>query len=225
MGGKVPLQKFHLIKFSSMRKLQDLAKVVSVEITDALKEINREKDVRGNWRTLVRIVVSFDIEDALTDEQKAKFAKLTDEQKAFLQRTKRTFQVSNLFNASDVLPTPFETPEGGFDDATQNALIDKVKAFFASIGNVALFTCHTFPISELSDYSVVYDAENETPIRERSYLSSGFADDDERIKNVLASQLATQIADGDIIIEKPTTDATAPKPQQIDAKPAANLPF
>lgn len=208
-----------------MRKLQDLAKIVSVEITDALKEINREKDIRGNWRTLVRIVVSFDVDDTLTDEQKAKFAKLTDAQKAFLQRTKRTFQVSNLFNASDVLPTPFETPEGGFDDQTQNALIEKVKAFFASIGNMALFTCHTFAVSELSDFSVVYDAENETPIRERSYLSSGFADDDERIKNVLASQLATQIADGDIITEKPTTDATASKPQQTDAKPAEKLPF
>lgn len=203
-----------------MRKLQDLAKVVSIEITDALKEINREKDARGNWRTLVRIVVSFDVDETLTDEQKAKFARLTDAQKAFLQRTKRTFNVSNLFNASDVLPTPFETPEGGFDDAAQDALVKKVREFFKSIGNVALFTCHTFGINELSDFSVVYDAENETPIRERSYLSSGFADDDERIKNVLTAQLAAQIADGDVITEKPTAAAAN---EQTTA--AARLPF
>lgn len=203
-----------------MRKLQDLAKIISVEITDALKEINREKDVRGNWRTLVRVVVSFDVDETLSEEQKAKFAKLTDAQKAFLQRTKRQFNVSNLFNASDVLPTPFETPEGGFDDQTQDALVAKVKEFFASIGNVSLFTCHTFAISELSDFSVVYDAENETAIRERSYLSSGFADDDERIKNILASQLATQIADGDIITEK-TTKAPATAPTAT----AAKMPF
>lgn len=207
-----------------MRKLQDLAKVVSVEITDALKEINREKDARGNWRTLVRLVVSFDVDETLTDEQKAKFARLTDAQKAFLQRTKRTFSVSNLFNASDVLPTPFDTPEGGFDDATQEALVEKVREFFKSIGNTSLFTCHTFAISELSDFSVVYDAENETPIRERSYLSSGFADDDERIKNVLASQLATQIADGDVITEKPTT-TPATQSAPTETAPKNKLPF
>ena len=204
-----------------MRKLQDLAKIVSVEITDALKEINREKDARGNWRTLVRVVVSFDVDETLSEEQKAKFARLTDAQKAFLQRTKRQFNVSNLFNASDVLPTPFETPDGGFDDATQDALVTKVKDFFSSIGNVSLFTCHTFAISELSDFSVVYDAENETAIRERSYLSSGFADDDERIKNILSAQLATQIADGDIITEK-TTKAPATAPETATA---AKMPF
>lgn len=204
-----------------MRKLQDLAKIVGVEITDNLKEINREKDARGNWRTLIRLVVSFDIEDTLTDEQRAKLEKLSDAQKAFLQRTKRTFNVSNLFNASDVLPTPFETPAGGFDDATQDALVEKVKAFFASIGNVSLFTAHTFSVKELTDkFDVVYDAETETTIRERSYLSSGFADDDERIKNVLASQLATQIADGDVITEKPTTSTPTPQPA-----PAAKTPF
>jgi len=207
-----------------MRKLQDLAKVVSVEITDNLKEINREKDLRGNWRTLVRIVVSFDVDEIMNDEQKAKFAKLTDAQKAFLQRTKRTFNVSNLFNASDVLPQPFETPEGGFDDATQDALVEKVKAFFATIGNISLFTAHTFSVKELTDkYDVVYDAETETMIRERSYLSSGFADDDERIKNVLATQLANQIADGDILTEKQSV--TAPATAPVSDKPAAKLPF
>lgn len=204
-----------------MRKLQDLAKVIGVEITDNLKEINREKDARGNWRTLVRLVVSFDIEDTLTDEQRAKLEKLSDAQKAFLQRTKRAFNVSNLFNASDVLPTPFDTPEGGFDDATQDALVEKVKTFFASIGNVSLFTAHTFSVKELTEkYDVVFDAETETAIRERSYLSSGFADDDERIKNVLAAQLANQIADGDVITEKPTT-TTAPAPTAT----AAHVPF
>ena len=204
-----------------MRKLQDLAKIISVEITDALKEINREKDVRGNWRTLVRVVVSFDVDETLSEEQKAKFAKLTDAQKAFLQRTKRQFNVSNLFNASDVLPQPFETPQGGFDDQTQDALVAKVKDFFSSIGNVSLFTCHTFAISELSDFSVVYDAENETAIRERSYLSSGFADDDERIKNILSAQLASQIADGDIITEK-TTKAPVTAPETATT---AKMPF
>lgn len=212
-----------------MRKLQDIAKVVGVEITDNLKEINREKDARGNWRTLVRIVVSFDIEDTLTDEQRAKLEKLSDAQKAFLQRTKRTFNVSNLFNASDVLPTPFETPEGGFDDATQDALLSKVKEFFTSIGNVALFTCHIFAVNELSDFSVVYDAENGTPIRERSYLSSGFADDDERIKNILAAQLANQIAEGDVTTTspnaQPATVPTSTEQPTTTAKPAAKLPF
>lgn len=207
-----------------MRKLQDLAKVIGVEITDNLKEINREKDARGNWRTLVRLVVSFDIEDTLTDEQRAKLEKLSDAQKAFLQRTKRAFNVSNLFNASDVLPTPFETPEGGFDDATQDALVEKVKTFFASIGNVSLFTAHTFSIKELTGkYDVVYDAETETAIRERSYLSSGFADDDERIKNVLAAQLANQIADGDVITEKPTAAPAQPTTQPTAT--AAKMPF
>lgn len=207
-----------------MRKLQDLAKIVSVEINDTLKEINREKDARGNWRTLVRIVVSFDKEDVLTEEQKTKLARLTEEQKKFLQRTKRTFNVSNLFNASDVLPTPFETPEGGFDDATQDTLVEKVKTFFVSIGNMSLFTAHTFTIAELTDnaFNVVYDAENETPIRERSYLSSGFADDDERIKNVLSSQLANQITEGDVITEKPTASTESVKTQPT---PAAKVPF
>lgn len=209
-----------------MRKLQDLAKIVNVEITDTMKEINREKDARGNWRTLVRVVVSFDIEDVLTDDQKAKLAKLTDAQRAFLQRTKRQFTVSNLFNASDVLPTPFETPEGGFDDATQDALLAKVKEFFNSIGNVSLFTCHTFAVNELSDFSVLYDTENGTPIRERSYLSSGFADDDERIKNVLASQLASQISEGDVTTTAPNAQpATQAEKVPTTAPTATKLPF
>ena len=42
-----------------MKKIQDLARIVGVEIDDTLKEINRQKDIRGNWRTLVRLVVSF----------------------------------------------------------------------------------------------------------------------------------------------------------------------
>lgn len=205
-----------------MRKLQDLAKIVSVEINDTLKEINREQDLRGNWRTLVRLVVSFDVEDALTEEQKAKLAKLTDEQKAFLQRTKRAFNVSNLFNASDVLPTPFETPEGGFDDATQDALITKVKEYLAKIGNKSLFTCHTFAVNELSEFSVLYDAENGTTIRERSYLSSGFADDDERIKNILSNQLAQQIENGEVTEINPNGAPAESEQKLAESKP---MPF
>lgn len=205
-----------------MRKLQDLAKIVSVEINDTLKEINREQDARGNWRTLVRLVVSFDVEDALTDEQKAKLAKLTDEQKAFLQRTKRAFSVSNLFNASDVLPTAFETPEGGFDDATQDALVTKVKEYLAKIGNKSLFTCHTFAVNELSEFSILYDAENGTTIRERSYLSSGFADDDERIKNILSSQLAQQIENGEVTEINPNG---APAESEIKTTENKPTPF
>lgn len=202
-----------------MRKLQDLAKIVSVEINDTLKEINREQDARGNWRTLVRLVVSFDVEDTLTDEQKAKLAKLTDEQKAFLQRTKRAFNVSNLFNASDVLPTTFETPNGGFDDATQDALVTKVKEYLAKIGNKSLFTCHTFAVNELSEFGVLYDAENGTIIRERSYLSSGFADDDERIKNILSNQLAQQIENGEVTEIDPNGT-----PAESEHKPAETKP-
>lgn len=204
-----------------MRKLQDLAKIVSVEINDTLKEINREQDARGNWRTLVRLVVSFDVEDVLTDEQRAKLAKLTEAQKAFLRRTKRTFNVSNLFNASDVLPTAFDTPDGGFDDATQDALVTKVKDYLTTIGNVSLFTCHTFQISELSEFSVLYDAENGTAIRERSYLSSGFADDDERIKNILSNQLAQQLENGEVTEIDPngTPAESEPKPAETKQMP------
>ena len=205
-----------------MRKLQDLAKIVSVEINDTLKEINREQDARGNWRTLVRLVVSFDVDDVLTDEQRAKLAKLTDAQKEFLQRTKRAFNVSNLFNASDVLPTPFETPEGGFDDATQEALVAKIKTYLATIGNMSLFTCHTFQISELSDFSVLYDAENGTTIRERSYLSSGFADDDERIKNILSNQLAQQIENGEVTETNPNSAPAESEEKTAETKP---MPF
>ena len=210
-----------------MRKLQDLAKIVSVEINDTLKEINREQDARGNWRTLVRLVVSFDVEDALSDEQRAKLEKLTDAQKAFVQRTKRTFNVSNLFNASDVLPTAFDTPEGGFDDATQDALVTKVKDYLATIGNKSLFTCHTFSVNELSKFSVLYDAESGTTIRERSYLSSGFADDDERIKNILSSQLAQQIENGEVTEINPNSAPaeSEQKPTESEQKPAGKLPF
>ena len=210
-----------------MRKLQDLAKIVSVEINDTLKEINREQDARGNWRTLVRLVVSFDVEDALTDEQRAKLEKLTDAQKAFLQRTKRTFNVSNLFNASDVLPTAFDTPDGGFDDATQDALVTKVKDYLSTIGNMSLFTCHTFSVNELSKFNILYDAESGTTIRERSYLSSGFADDDERIKNILSSQLAQQIENGEVTEINPNgaPAESEQKPTESEQKPAGKLPF
>ena len=206
-----------------MRKLQDLAKIISVEINDTLKEINREKDARGNWRTLIRLVVSFDVEEVLTDEQRAKLSRLTAEQKAFVQRTKRAFNVSNLFNASDVLPTSFETPEGGFDDVTQDTIVGKIKDYLSTIGNMSLFTCHTFAVNELCDFETLYDAENGTAIRERSYLSSGFADDDERIKNILSSQIAQQLEEGEITNIKPNV-----APTEKEATPTATtkpMPF
>lgn len=186
-----------------MKKIQDLARIVGVEIDDTLKEINRQKDIRGNWRTLVRLVVSFYIENSLNDQQTMLLSKLTSEQKAFMQRTKRgrnTFNVSNLFNASDILPEPFETPENGFSDEQQDAIVARVKEFIKSIGNISIFTVHTFNISELCNYEVLYDCKTGKEIRERSYLSSGFNDDDEKVKNILSNYMQELIDNGEVSV-------------------------
>lgn len=186
-----------------MRKIQDIARIVGVEIDDTLKDINRHKDIRGNWRTLVRLVVSFNIEDSLNEQQTMLLSKLTCEQKAFMQRTKRshkTLNVSNLFNISDVLPEPLETPENGFSDEQQNEIVNRVKEYIKSLGNISIFTVHTFDLSELCKYKVLFDCISGKQIYERSYLSSGFNDDDEKVKNILSNHLHDQLRNGDVTI-------------------------
>lgn len=184
-----------------MKKIQDLAKIIGVEIDDTLKDINRHKDIRGNWRTLVRLVVSFYIENSLNDQQTMLLSKLTSEQRAFMRRTNRshkTINVSNLFNASDILPEPFDTPENGFSDEQQDAIVARVKEYLKSIGNISIFTVHTFNLFELCNYDVLYDCKTGKEIHERSYLSSGFNDDDEKVKNILSNYLQELIDNGEV---------------------------
>lgn len=184
-----------------MKKIQDIAEIIRVEIDDTLKGVNRQKDARGNWRTLVRLVVSFEIEDNLTDKQKMLYAKLTDEQKALMYRLKRshkTFKVSNFFNASDILPVPFDTPKGGFSDDEQDIIVAKIKEFLKTINNKSIFTVHTFSVNELCNHSFLYDSITGVLIKERSYLSSGFEDDEERIRTVLANQLQELLNNGEM---------------------------
>lgn len=193
-----------------MQKLQDFAKIVGVEITDGLKEINRTQDNRGNWRTAVRVVVEFATADNMTDKQRELYAKATDEQKRIMDANKTRISYSGLFNAENILQG-FSTPENGCTDEQQAQVLAKVKETFANIGNTAIFTNYEYGIDELTDgkLSAVY-TDNGTKLTSRSRLFFEFFDDDEAAKRMLKTSLTQRIDNGELFEENPAEPTPAP---------------
>ena len=202
-----------------MNKKQDFAQIVGVEIPDALKELNREKDNRGNFRTAVRLIVSFS-ENNLTEAQKKLYEKATPEQKRIMEANKISLQYSGLFNAENIIlkadGTPFVTPDGGLTDEQQDKIIAHCKETFAACKNQAIFTLYEFSISELTDGKhTKVKTENGTTLSSRSRLFFQFFDDDETAKRMIQNSLQNHIDDGSLewadaesatADEKPKTD-------------------
>lgn len=197
-----------------MQKLQDFGKIVSVELSDAIREMNRTEDARGNYRTAVRLVVQFATADNMTEAQKKLYEKATEEQKRIMDANKVRISYSNLFNAENIITDangkPFETPNGGLSDEQQNAVLAKVKETFAKVGNTCIFTVYEFGINELTDgkLNAVYTEEG-VKLTSRSRLFFEFFDDDESAKRMIKTSLQTRLDDGELLSSNPNESAPA----------------
>lgn len=198
-----------------MNKKQDFAQIVGVEIPDGLKELNRSEDARGNFRTAIRIVVSF-AENNMTEAQKKLYERATPEQKRIMDANKIRLQYSGLFNAENIIVdaqgNPFVTPNGGLSDEQQAQVLQKVKDTFANCNNTAIFTLYDFSIAELTDGKhIKVETENGTQISSRSRLFFEFFDDDETAKRMVQNSLQNHIEDGSLSFVE-SAPATEEKP-------------
>lgn len=185
-----------------MNKKQDFAQIVGVEIPDGLKELNRTQDARGNFRTALRIIVSF-AENNMTDAQKKMYERATPEQRRIMNANKIRLQYSGLFNAENIIldtdGNPFVTPDGGLTDEQQTKVLQKVKDTFKNCGNTAIFTLYDFSIAELTEGKhTKVETENGTQISSRSRLFFEFFDDDETAKRMVQNSLQNHIENGSL---------------------------
>lgn len=199
-----------------MQKLQDFGKIVSVELSDAIKELNRTQDARGNFRTAIRLVVQFATSDNMTDAQRKLYERATPEQKRIMDANKVRISYSNLFNAENIITdangNPFVTPNGGLSDEQQNAVLAKVKETFAKVGNTCIFTVYEFGINELTDgeLDAVYTEEG-VKLTSRSRLFFEFFDDDESAKRMIKTSLQTRLDDGELLASNPNDESAHAK--------------
>lgn len=236
-GEKPPRIIFTIVLFYHyciMEIKTDFAKVRLIEITDGLKERNREKREGQPLTTGYRIVIAF-TDDELSEDEKAMLAKVKDDAKRALMeesiKSNRTeIRFSGVFNCEDILKKdngePFVTPEGGFTDEQQDALAKAVAKKYADMGNENIFSVATASISELlkgtehDGVTCVY-AENSngatSMLTEQNRIFFGFFTDKESALNMMRRSLLARIVNHDVEL---TNDATNDKQ---DDNPLANV--
>lgn len=217
-----------------MRTFSEIGNIVGVEINDDLKERNRTKRDGYPLTTGFRLVVQFSVGDELTEKERELLARIKDEsarkqmeRDILSHRRKETY--SNVFNVEDTLKTksgePFVTPDGGFDDATQDKLVEMLKEYFKKANNQGVFSVVTFTISELlkdvKGYEnvtyLMYDKETEDgevtrKIPDQSMLFWGIFSDIDAAYDLIRKSLLRRIDDGtlylDTAVTKPNNTAT-----------------
>ena len=199
----------------------DLAKVVSIEIPEALKQRNRETDEGREPQTGYRIVISFSSSDELSDEEKKLLSKVTNDairekMKANILANRTQIRYSGVFNADDLdldlgNGKIFKTPKGGLSDEQQENLLKKIIAYYEELGNENIFTVVTEEIAALTkgtenetDVLLYENANGETSeIREQSRIFFGGFTDEEAAFNMLKRSVLRRIENGDL--ELPNT--------------------
>ena len=238
MGENVPPPFSFILLFINsfiiMQSKFDLAKVVSVEIPDTLKQNNREETDGREPQTGYRIVISFSSSDDLSDKEKELLSKVTNDtirekMKANILANRTQIRYSGVFNADDLQldlgnGKVFKTPKGGLTDEQQDNLLKKIVSYYESIGNENIFTVMTEEISALTkgteketDYLLYKNANGEQiEIREQSRIFFGVFTDEESAFNMLKRSILRRIESGDL--ELPDTA----KPVTADNETAAD---
>lgn len=212
----------------------DLAKVVSVEIPDALKERNRQSDESHEPQTGYRIVISFSSSDDLSDKEKELLSKVTNDtirekMRANILANRTQIRYSGVFNADDLdldlgNGKIFKTPKGGLSDEQQDNLLKKIVAYYAALGNENIFTVVTAEISELTkgtenetDYVLYTNADNnEVEIREQSRIFFGVFTDEDAAFNMLKKSILRRITENDLELPNTTKPVTAENKNAAD---------
>ena len=154
-----------------MRKIQSIALIKSVEITDGLVEYNKSNDTLR-----ARLVFAYDSEDSGDDNVLALLTTLTSSN-----------QYSLIINL-DNLP--------GVDGLTDEQVVAKARELL--VGKKTVFTTYVFPIAELNESGETYVHNSNGRVYSsfsNSYL--GKMDDEDSAKNSILTRLNNGLSNGE----------------------------
>lgn len=208
----------------------DVGYIRTLEITDEMKKsVNREF---GEYTptTAYRCVISFGASsNQLSQEEEKLLEKLPEsvreQQRKIILSNKTIIPYSLLLNAEDILSTeekPFTTPQSGYTDEQQDAILAKVKEKWAALGNASIFTLWEFDVAELTkdtefECSSVF-TDDGTQMSTRSRVFVGVFSDEATAFNMIRRSLITKLKNGDLF----TTNPIAKKEVKNDA-PTLNI--
>ena len=162
---------FNTLKLINMRKIQNLALIKSVEITDGLATYNKENDTLR-----ARLLFAYDSGDSGDDDVLSLLTTLTSSNQYSL--------IINLGN----LP--------GIDGKTDEQIIEQAKQLL--VGKKTTFTTYIFPIAELNESGETHVHNMNGRVYSsfsNSYL--GKMDDDESAKNSILTRLNNGLSNGE----------------------------
>lgn len=173
-----------------MRKLQDLALIKSIEITDGLAAYNNE-----NNTLRARLIFAYDNSDESGD----------DEVLALLTTLTSSNQYSLIINL-DNLPNT--------NGLTDEQITEQAKQLL--VGKKTVFTTYVFPIAELNESGEthVHNANGRVYSSfSNSYL--GKMDDEETAKNSILTRLNNGLNNVEYEFGEQTAPQTAPQTQNV----------
>lgn len=193
----------------------DVGYIRTLEITDEMKKsVNREF---GEYTptTAYRCVISFGASsNQLSQEEEKLLERLPEEvrkqQRKVILSNKTIIPYSLLLNAEDILSTdekPFTTPQSGYTDEQQDAILAKIKEKWAELGNCSIFTLWEFDVVDLTkdtefECSSVF-TEDGTQMSTRSRVFVGVFADEATAFNMIRRSLITKLKDADLFTTNP----------------------
>ena len=181
-------KRLTLNNLNNMRKIQDIALIKSVEITDGLDAYNKE-----NNALRARLVFAYDSEDSGDDDVLALLTTLTSSNQYSL--------IVNLEN----LPA--------IEGLTDDQILEKAKQMLVSKKTV--FTTYVFPIAELNESGETHVHNSNGRVYSsfsNSYL--GKMDDSETAKNSILTRLNNGLNNGEYEYGQEIVPQTPPQTQQ-----------
>ena len=182
--GQCPQLTFNTLKQKIMRKIQNLALIKAIEITDGLAQYNNDNDTLR-----ARLVFAYDSEDSGDDDVLMLLTTLTSSN-----------QYSLIINL-DNLP--------GIDGLTDEQIVAQAKELL--VGKKTTFTTYIFQISELNELGEthVHNASGRVYSSfSNSYL--GKMDDEESAKNSILTRLNNGLSSGEYEFGQEVTPQASP---------------
>lgn len=193
----------------------DVGYIRTLEITDEMKKsVNREF---GEYTptTAYRCVISFGASsNQLSQEEEKLLERLPEEvreqQRKVILSNKTIIPYSLLLNAEDILSTdekPFTTPQSGYTDEQQDAILAKVKEKWSELGNCSIFTLWEFDVAELTkgtqfECNSVF-TDDGTQMSSRSRVFVGVFADEATAFNMIRRSLINKLQDDDLHTTNP----------------------
>ena len=171
-----------------MRKIQDLALIKAVEITDGLDAYNKENDTLR-----ARLVFTYDSGDSGDDDVLALLTTLTSSNQYSL--------IINLDNLPNI------------DGLNDEQVLERAKELL--VGKKTTFTTYVFPIAELNESGETHVHNSNGRVYSsfsNSYL--GKMDDDETAKNSILTRLNNGLNNGEYEFGQEIVQQTPPQTQQ-----------